>query len=109
MLFDGAIAAIAGARIKLARGDIPGRGQAISKAISIVEQGLLGSLDLEKGGELAARLQAIYRYIISRLLHANLHAEAKALDEAGTLLGELESAWVQIAPAQAARGALVRA
>ena len=109
MLFEGAIAAIAAARIKLARGDIPGRGEAISKAISIIEQGLRGSLDLENGGEIASRLEALYRYIVSRLLHANLHAEAKPLDEAGTLLGELQSAWVQIAPAQGAPVAAVRA
>jgi flagellar protein FliS len=106
MLFEGAIAAIAAARIKLARGDIPGRGEAISKAISIIEQGLRGSLDLEKGGDIGARLEALYGYIISRLLHANLHGEAKSLDEAGTLLGELQSAWVQIAPAQSAPAAV---
>lgn len=109
MLFDGAIAAIAAARIKLVRGDIPGRGEALSKAISIIEQGLRGSLDLDNGGEIAQRLEALYVYIVSRLLHANLHAEPKSLDEAGMLLAELQSAWAQIPPVQPAPRAALRA
>jgi flagellar protein FliS len=105
MLFEGAVAAISEARIRLARGDIAGRGAAISKAIAIVEQGLRGSLDLARGGEIASRLEALYRYIVSRLLHANLHAQEKPLEEAGTLLSELQTAWAQISPQPAALAA----
>lgn len=108
MLFEGAVASITEARIKLGRGDIAGRGAAISKAISIVEQGLRGSLDLARGGEIASRLEALYRYIVSRLLHANLHAQEKPLEEAGTLLTELQAAWTQIGPAQPAAAAALR-
>jgi flagellar protein FliS len=105
MLFEGALAAVADARIKLAAGDIPRRGQAISKAIAIVDEGLRGSLDLAQGGEVAERLEALYRYICSRLLHANLKADVKALEEASTLLTRLHSAWAQIGQPEAA-GAL---
>lgn len=93
MLFDGALAALADARIKLARGDIPGRGQAISKAIVIVDEGLRESLDMAQGGELAERLDALYRYICSRLLTANLKADRAPLDEADRLLTELQDGW----------------
>lgn len=102
MLFEGALAALADARIKLAAGDIPGRGMAISKAISIVDQGLRGSLDPEKGGELASRLEALYQYICSRLLQANIKADAKPLEEASTLLIRLQGAWAQIGQHEAA-------
>lgn len=100
MLFEGALSAMADARIQLISGNIPGRGQAISKAISIVERGLRGSLDKARGGEIAARLDGLYAYICARLLEANLHGDAKALDESSELLLQVQSAWGQIRPGQ---------
>ena len=100
MLFDGALTAVADAKVKLSRGDIPGRGAAISKAIGIVEQGLRCSLDKDKGGELATRLDSLYEYICGRLLFANLKAEATGLDEATNLLSELHDGWKGIGGAQ---------
>jgi len=100
MLFDGALSAIADARLKLKAGDIPGRGKAISKAIAIVEQGLRASLDKAKGGELAARLDGLYEYIVGRLFHANLRSEAEPLDEVSRLLGELQEGWTGIGAPQ---------
>lgn len=100
MLFDGAIASAVDARIRLAGGDIPARGHAISRAISIVE-GLRASLDQEKGGEIAARLDALYQYICNRLLIANLRADSEALEEVVRLLTELQDGWKAIGAPQA--------
>ncbi len=97
MLFDGALTAIADAKLKLSRADIPGRGQAISKAISIIDLGLRASLDHEKGGEIAMHLEDLYQYICSRLLHANLKSDVEGLDEAANLLRQLDSGWKGIA------------
>jgi flagellar protein FliS len=108
MLFDGALGAVADARIKMVTGDIPGRGHAISKAIAIVDEGLRASLDLEHGGEIAAQLEDLYRYVCTRLLHANLRADPAALDEAAKLLAELQSGWKAIAGAQPPRKAVVQ-
>lgn len=98
MLFEGARAAISIARLHMERNEIPEKGAAISKAIDIVNNGLLISLDKESGGELAERLAALYEYICQRLLWANLKNNLAALDEANQLLGELQSAWAMIAP-----------
>jgi flagellar protein FliS len=100
MLFDGALAAVADARNKLRNGDIAGRGQAISKAIAIVDEGLRASLDSKAGGEIASHLEGLYRYVCSKLLEANLRAQAGPLEEASSLLTQLQSAWAAIAPAQ---------
>jgi flagellar protein FliS len=97
MLFDGALAAIADARLNMIRGQIAARGKAISKAISIVDQGLKCSLDTAKGGEIAERLDALYEYICARLLDANVKGRAEALDEPAKLLSQLQSAWAEIA------------
>lgn len=101
MLFDGALAAVADARIKLRSGDIAGRGMAISKAIAIVDEGLRASLDPAKGGEIASRLEGLYRYVCSKLLEANLKSQVEPLEEVSSLLNQLQSAWTAIAPRQA--------
>ncbi len=93
MLYEGAVEAVLNARAALARDDVAGRGAAISKAISIIDEGLRPALDLEAGGEIAANLMALYEYVASRLLYANLKADAASLDEATHLLTELKSAW----------------
>ncbi len=42
------------AAILIEQGDIPGKGQALSKAINIITNGLRAGLDHEVGGELSA-------------------------------------------------------
>lgn len=97
MLFDGAIMALGAAQHQMSEGNIPAKGQNISKAIEIIDNGLRASLDLEAGGELADRLYALYDYMTARLLHANLHNDLAAIEEVSHLLGELRSAWEEIA------------
>ncbi|NMG45885.1 flagellar export chaperone FliS [Aromatoleum toluvorans] len=98
MLFDGAILSIATAAAAMERNDISTKGQAISKTIEIVINGLKASLDLNAGGELASRLSALYDYMTERLLYANLHNSRPALDEVRGLLETLREAWAGIAP-----------
>jgi flagellar protein FliS len=105
MLFEGVLAALADARMKLMAGNVPGRGQAISRAISIVQQGLRPSLDVEKGGELAQRMAALYEYIVMRLLEANLHGSQPSIEEAERLLSQLHGAWRAIGAPQGGENA----
>jgi len=93
MLYDGAVKAVLSAQAALARGDHAGRGAAISKAISIIDEGLRPALDLEAGGDIAANLMALYDYVSNRLLYANLKGHAASLEEAAHLLSELKTAW----------------
>lgn len=99
MLYDGALAALAEARLTMARGDTAAKGRALSKAIMIIESGLRASLDVKAGGELAERLAALYDYMCDRLLRANLGNHLDIVDEVARLLGELRGAWEQIRPA----------
>jgi flagellar protein FliS len=96
LLFEGAQAAMSLAQGEMARGNIPGKGKAISRAIDIIENGLKASLNLDVGGDLPEKLDALYDYMILRLLHANLKNDAAALEEVAGLLGEIQSAWVAI-------------
>ncbi|MFL9889429.1 flagellar export chaperone FliS [Paraburkholderia sp. RL17-383-BIF-A] len=98
MLYQGARQAIAQARMHLQQGNVPGRGEAIGKAIQIVESGLQQSLNLEAGGEIAERLNALYSYMSRRLLEANIKQSEAMLVEVDGLLATLEEAWIGIAP-----------
>ena len=93
MLYEGALKSVFAAKAAMARGDVGARGEALSKAISIVDEGLRAALNLESGGEIAQNLMALYDYISTRLLHANLKNDASSVDEAARLLGELKQAW----------------
>ena len=89
-------------RIRLAgacleRGDIPRKAKAISDASGLIT-GLNGALNLEAGGEIAQGLQSLYDYAQQLLLLANSDNDAEALNEVDSLLGEIESAWLAIAP-----------
>ena len=100
LLFSGAQAAIGNARAAMQQNEIAAKGEAISKAIDIISNGLKVSLDLQNGGDIALRLDALYDYMVLRLLHANLRNDPKALEEVGSLLEEIHSAWREIAPNQ---------
>ncbi len=96
MLFEGAMLAVSGASLHMQRNEIAKKGEAVSKAINIIANGLKASLDTQAGGELAERLAALYDYMCARLLHANLNNQPAVLDEVSHLLAELKDAWAQI-------------
>ncbi|MFC3395215.1 flagellar export chaperone FliS [Brenneria rubrifaciens] len=98
MLFDGAKSAMIRARILMQQGDIAGKGMALSKAINIITNGLKVGLDMEKGGELAENLSALYDYMAQRLIQANLHNDQQAIAEVESLLDNIADAWRQINP-----------
>lgn len=93
LLFEGALSAIAKARLHMQLGNIAERGMAISKAIDIVDSGLKTSVDMEAGGELAKYLVASYELVLQNLMLANLNADEAKLTLAETMLKDLGSAW----------------
>ncbi|RKP44372.1 flagellar export chaperone FliS [Trinickia fusca] len=105
MLYQGARQAIARARMHMEQGNIGPRGEAIGKAIDIVTSGLQASLNLEVGGEIAQRLDALYTYMSRRLLQANIEQSDAMLLEVDGLLATLEEAWIGIG-AEVAKAAM---
>lgn len=97
LLYDGAIKAISLAKLHMNNGNIAEKGNAISKAISIIEEGLRLSLDRTTGGELAENLDALYEYMAFMLLEANIKNDSEHLDLVLKLLKELKESWESIA------------
>lgn len=101
MLYDGALRFIGVATDAIARGDIRGRSEAISRTLAIISE-LQSTLDVERGGEMAASLDDMYRYLTQRLVQATVKNDAAPLDEAKRLLETLRDGWQQIAATAAA-------
>ena len=99
MLLEGAMSSISDARKHMLAGNIEAKSNAITKAMNIIGEGLKGSLDLRKGGEIAIHLYSLYSYMSGRLFLANLKNQPEMLDEVTTLLEQIHDAWSQISPA----------
>ena len=95
MLMDGALERINSAKYHMVQNNIAKKGEDISKAISIID-GLVTSLDMEKGGEIADNLMALYDYMQRKLLEANLSDKMDNLDEVSALMNEIRSGWSSI-------------
>lgn len=96
LLYEGALIAIADAKLHMRNKEVARKGEAISKAISIIQDGLILSLDEQKGEEIAKNLKALYEYVCNRLALANAKNQTETLDEVAKLLLDLKGAWESI-------------
>lgn len=106
LLYDGALRFLAAARDGFERGDIPARRQATSRLLAIISE-LQATLDVERGGDVAASLDELYAYMTQRIVDATVSHSAAPLEDVRRLLETLREGWqglVQSAPAPAARG-----
>ena len=95
MLIDGALEKINSAKYHMVKQDIAKKGEDISKAISIID-GLRTSLDMEKGGEIADNLLALYDYMQRKLVESNMNNKMEGLDEVASLMNEIKAGWSAI-------------
>jgi flagellar protein FliS len=96
-LFEGAIQSVRFAKACIQRNDKVRKAQALSKAGAIVSE-LQKSLDLERGGELAVRLEILYDFMVRTIFEANLNDDVIKLDDVVQTLSDLSAAWSQIKP-----------
>lgn len=104
LLFDAAETALDKAREQIEARDILGKTASINKATEIILDGLVASLNVEQGGELAEKLKALYLYMVGRLVDANVKLDPAAVDEVQGLLKQLSEAWREIGRKQGASG-----
>lgn len=98
LLFEAYMEALAQARGALREGRRADKGQALGRALRIVEEGLRAGLDLRAGGTLARDLDELYSYLARRLLLANLRDDERLIDECRRLVQPLQEAWASIGP-----------
>lgn len=97
-LLSGAIDSIQQAKIHIQNNDIAAKSQRIKIATSIISDGLRSCLNIEAGGEIAENLDALYDYMLRRLVKAHAENDVAILDEVASLLREIKSGWDAIKP-----------
>lgn len=97
LLFDGALSALVRARLFLQDGNIVKKGESLSKAINIIDNGLKQGLDEGSDDELTRNLASLYRYMVHRLLRANLDNDIGGIEEVEALLRNIADAWKEVA------------
>lgn len=106
MLYEGAELAVRMAIKHMNENDLAKKSAAITKASSIILEGLRGALDPHQGGDIAQQLDALYGYMNQRLMLAHIHNQIAPLEEVLGLLRELHDTWQHIGSASSAAGHL---
>ena len=68
----------------------------VSKALDLIQKGLLAALDHEKGGEISKNLSALYDWAIREILKSRLKNSSEMLTGVIEVFRNLEAAWVEI-------------
>jgi len=96
LLFDGALSALVRARLFLLEGNIVKKGESLSKAINIIDNGLKLGLEETSEDDLTRNLASLYRYMVHRLLRANIDNDADGIEEVEALLRNIADAWKEV-------------
>jgi flagellar protein FliS len=92
MMFEGLLARLAMSKGFIDRRDYEGKSKCLGGAITILG-GLQNSLDLERGGEVAANLDRLYMYMTRRLFAAGVANDNQIIDEVIGLLRTVKDGW----------------
>lgn len=96
MCYEGAIRELKIAKEKALKRQYDETAKAVKKCQAILAE-LLYGLDLEKGGQIAKNLQAIYNYMMRRILQGHVENDiGPVVDEVTGLLEELKETWEEI-------------
>lgn len=98
LLYDKAVMSLRTAIEAIRENEIEKRWKANNKAVEIIKH-LMMTLDAEKGGEIASNLEAVYGYILRRLLDVDMKNDARAAEEVIQLLEPLRASWAELARA----------
>ena len=92
MMYEGAIRFMRIAQHCISQGDMEGAHNGILRAYAIVAE-LMATLDFDQGGEIAARLEQCYDYVLHLLKEANIKKDAALLKQAQEMIEPLLESW----------------
>ena len=102
IMFEQILAHLATARGAMGRisdnrpvNEVVAKGNAIAKTLALIGQ-LNGTLDMERGGQVALNLRALYEYMMHRLTLANATNDQGVVAEVAGLVDKIKSGWDQI-------------
>jgi flagellar secretion chaperone FliS len=94
-LYEQAIEDLRQAVIALEKGDIEARTRGINHALMVIAQ-LQGSLDLERGGDVARNLGRFYNLVRAGLSEAQLKQSTRILEQQISQLATVHEAWLEV-------------
>lgn len=100
MLYDKAVACLKAAVQAIHSNEIETRWKKNHRAQEIISH-LLKTLDMEKGGEIASNLEALYGYMLLRLPEVDVNNDARAAEEVIELLEPLQASWNEVTESSA--------
>jgi flagellar protein FliS len=95
MLYDGCLRFLFQSAHAMREGDRTTSLARMRRAEAIIDE-LTVTLDHERGGVVASRLQGIYSFCRLHLMEAWRDSDAQKIDQVSGLLGELRDAWAEI-------------
>ncbi len=101
-LYEQAIEDLRLAVIAVEKGDIEARTRGINHALMVIAQ-LQGSLDMERGGEVARNLARFYSLVRAGLCEAQMKQSGRILEQQIAQLVVLHEAWLEVERATAAQ------
>ena len=104
MLYDGAIRFLHQSAVALRAGNQRVFLDRVQRAEAIIKE-LNLTLDMQRGGDVAERLRAIYQFCNMHLTAATMEGDPKKIEEVIRLLSDLRESWQQIAAAPPAAAA----
>ncbi len=102
MLYERAITLLRETVEAIEAGDVERRWRANGKATEVISH-LWGTLDRERGGEIAENLNRVYGFMIMRLTMIDVENNAQAAREVSELLEPLRRSWQELADGGPAR------
>ncbi|GAA3982386.1 flagellar export chaperone FliS [Comamonas faecalis] len=96
LLFNELLVCLQGAATAIERRDVATKVRLMAKASRLIDEGLMSSLDVQAGGEVAANLQQLYAYCLLRLAQANAANDAAQVRDVQALLEPVIDGWRQI-------------
>jgi flagellar protein FliS len=94
-LYEQAIEDLRLAVIALEKGDIEARTRGINHALMVIAQ-LQGSLDMERGGEVARNLARFYGVVRAGLVEAQMKQSVRILEQQISQLAVVYEAWLEV-------------
>ena len=95
MLYDGAMDNLRLARRAIDAGDLEQKTQAVDRLLAILGE-LQSTLDMERGGDIAQNLNALYTYFCEQIVEASVKLDPVPLEHVLSLLAGIRSAWYEI-------------
>ncbi len=95
MLYEGAIRFLRQSVTAIQSKDLDQKRQSVDRAVAVIQH-LQGTLDMDRGGAVAAELDKLYTYINSKIIEGSSKLQTAPIEEAIKLLTVLLSGWEEV-------------